>query len=288
MIRKFRTVAFLQYRHSVSFAKVTLFQPFWVFRAMPQLNRRLVITGAAATAACGLAGCAATVPPPIVQAAVPPLPPGPSAPEPADVPIGAEPKYGTVYGAITNEKFPVAAVKLSDIDPAFYRRQVEYATKEPVGTIVIDPAQHFLYHVEAGGKATRYGVGVGREGFGWTGEATIHSKQEWPDWYPPKEMLERRPELKKQMAELQSGLGMAGGPGNPIGARGMYLWQGSNDTYFRIHGTNEPWTIGHSMSSGCIRMINQDAIDLYAKTPVGTRVVVLSSPGAKPPKIAGI
>jgi len=256
---------------------------------MPQLNRRLVITGAAATAACGLAGCAATAPPPFLQAAVPrPQPPGPPIPEPADVPLGAEPKYGTVYGAITNEKFPVAAVKLSDIDPVFYRRQVEYATKEPVGTIVIDPAQHFLYHVEASGKATRYGVGVGREGFGWTGEATIHNKQEWPDWYPPKEMLERRPELKKQMAELQSGLGMAGGPGNPIGARGMYLWQGSNDTYFRIHGTNEPWTIGHSMSSGCIRMINQDAIDLYAKTPVGTRVVVLSSPGAKPPKVAGI
>ena len=164
---------------------------------------------------------------------------------------------------------------------AFLRKNVSYDTKEAPGTIVVDPANHFLYHVEEGGRATRYGVGVGREGFVWAGDATIKSKQEWPDWYPPKEMIERKPELKKVLSQLQSGIGMHGGEKNPLGARAMYLWQGNKDTYFRIHGTVEPWTIGQSVSSGCIRMINQDVMDLYQKTPVGTRVVVLGSSGAK-------
>jgi len=122
------------------------------------------------------------------------------------------------------------------------------------GTIVIDPQRHF-----------------------WSGIATIPDKQEWPDWYPPKEMLQRQPELMKVMSELQSGIGMHGGPRNPLGARAMYLWQGNKDTLFRIHGTVEPWTIGKSVSSGCIRMINQDVIDLYQRTPVGNKVVVLAS-----------
>ena len=171
--------------------------------------------------------------------------------------------------------FTVPGVKLGQVDFAFLRKNVAYATKEAPGTIVIDPANHYLYHVEDGGRATRYGVGVGRAGFAWAGEATIKSKQEWPDWYPPKEMIERRPDLKKELVELQSGLGMRGGPANPLGARAMYLWQGDRDTLFRIHGTNEPWTIGKSQSSGCIRMINQDVMDLYQNTPIGARVVVL-------------
>ena len=107
--------------------------------------------------------------------------------------------------------------------------------------------------------------------------AVIHDKQEWPDWYPPKEMIQRQPELARQMSELRGGLGMPGGPRNPLGARAIYLWQGNKDTLFRIHGTVEPWTIGKSVSSGCIRMINQDVIDLYQRTPVGSRVVVLSA-----------
>jgi lipoprotein-anchoring transpeptidase ErfK/SrfK len=122
-----------------------------------------------------------------------------------------------------------------------------------------------------------YGVGVGRQGFGWTGTATIHDKQEWPDWYPPKEMIARQPDLRRALTELRSGLGMHGGPRNPLGARAMYLWQGNKDTLYRIHGTIEPWTIGKSVSSGCIRMINQDAVDLYGRVRVGTRVVVLPS-----------
>jgi lipoprotein-anchoring transpeptidase ErfK/SrfK len=116
---------------------------------------------------------------------------------------------------------------------------------------------------------------VGGEGFGWSGLATVHSKQEWPDWYPPKEMLERRPDLQEAVKELQGGLGVPGGPENPLGARAMYLWQGNKDTLYRIHGTNEPWTIGQNVSAGCMRMTNEDVVDLYDRTAIGTKVVVL-------------
>jgi lipoprotein-anchoring transpeptidase ErfK/SrfK len=183
----------------------------------------------------------------------------------------------TAYAERSGEPFPVPALRLTDVDPTYLRRSVYYPTDEQPGTVVIDPQAHFLYLVEGGGRATRYGVGVGRSGFEWSGVATIHNKQEWPDWYPPKEMIERQPELRKVMSELQSGIGMHGGPRNPLGARALYLWQGNKDTLFRIHGTVEPWTIGKSVSSGCIRMINQDVIDLYERTPVGAKVVVLSS-----------
>jgi lipoprotein-anchoring transpeptidase ErfK/SrfK len=186
-------------------------------------------------------------------------------------------QYAALYAPVSGERFPIPAVRLSDINPTYLRTAVFYPTHEQPGTIIIDPQNHFLYLIQGGGRALRYGVGVGRQGFGWSGVATIHDKQEWPDWYPPKEMIERQPELRRQMSELQSGLGMPGGPRNPLGARAMYLWQGNKDTLYRIHGTVEPWTIGRSVSSGCIRMINQDVIDLYQRTPVGARVVVLSS-----------
>ena len=162
-------------------------------------------------------------------------------------------------------------------DPSFARKVVTYPTPVPPGTIVIDPGSHFLYLVQGGGQAIRYGVGVGGEGFGWSGSATVHSKQEWPDWYPPAEMLQRKPELREHMTQLQSGIGMPGGPENPIGARGLYLWQGNKDTLYRIHGTNEPWTIGQNVSSGCIRLTNDDIIDLYNRTPIGTKVLVLAT-----------
>jgi len=189
----------------------------------------------------------------------------------------SEPVASGMYGEMRDGAFTVPAVKAGQLSPAFQRKSVAYASKEAPGTIVIDPANRFLYHVEEGGRATRYGVGVGREGFAWSGEATIKSKQEWPDWYPPKEMIERRPELKQELSQLQSGVGMHGGPSNPLGARAMYLWQGDRDTLFRIHGTNEPWTIGQNKSSGCIRMVNQDVIDLYQKVQPGARVIVLST-----------
>jgi lipoprotein-anchoring transpeptidase ErfK/SrfK len=212
----------------------------------------------------------------------PPAPPPVGPRERTAPPLGAglDRQYPAMYAPVAGEPFPVPGVMLSDIDPAFLRQAVAYPSNEAPGTIVIDPQRHFLYLVQGGGRAIRYGVGVGRQGFGWSGVATIHDKQEWPDWYPPKEMIARQPELMKVMSKLQSGIGMPGGLRNPLGARAMYLWQGNKDTLFRIHGTVEPWTIGKSVSSGCIRMINQDAIDLYQRTPVGSKVVVLASHAA--------
>ena len=156
--------------------------------------------------------------------------------------------------------------------PKEFRRQVvKYETKEKPGTIVIDPSKRFLYLVMEDGEAMRYGVGVGREGFAWSGRARIQRKAEWPNWTPPAEMIKRRPDLAKYRG------GMPGGPDNPLGARAMYLYKGSQDTMYRIHGTNEPWTIGQAMSSGCIRLVNDDVTDLYERVKIGTRVVVLAA-----------
>jgi lipoprotein-anchoring transpeptidase ErfK/SrfK len=171
-------------------------------------------------------------------------------------------------------------------DPAFARTVVNYPSPEPRGTIVVDPGSHYLYWVQGDGTAIRYGVGVGAEGFVWNGLAVIHTKQEWPDWYPPAEMMARRPDLREHMVQLQSGLGMKGGPDNPLGARAMYLWQGNKDTLYRLHGTNDPSTIGHNVSSGCIRLTNDDIVDLYNRTPIGTKVVVLATATAPPPTAA--
>jgi lipoprotein-anchoring transpeptidase ErfK/SrfK len=156
------------------------------------------------------------------------------------------------------------------------QKLVTYVTRERPGTIVVDPANHFLYAVQKGGQAVQYEVGVGKEGYGWSGLATVHDKQEWPDWYPTRDILDRKPEIRQYMVPLQSGYGMHGGPENPLGARALYLWQGKVDTLYRIHGTNEPDSIGHDVSAGCIRMRNEDVIDLYERTPVGTKVVVLA------------
>ncbi len=167
-------------------------------------------------------------------------------------------------------------------DPAFARRVVTYPSPEPAGTIIVDPGSHFLYRIQGDGTAIRYGVGVGAEGFVWNGLAVIHTKQEWPDWYPPADMLARKPELREHMAQLQSGLGMKGGPDNPLGARAMYLWQNNKDTLYRLHGTNDPSTIGHNVSSGCIRLTNDDIADLYNRTAIGTKVIVLATAGPPP------
>ena len=166
---------------------------------------------------------------------------------------------------------------LTNVDPDYQRQDVRYASREAPGTIVVDPQEHYLYLIQKDGRALRYGVGVGAAGFAWSGVAKVHSKQEWPDWYPTNEYLERKPEIKPAMSELQSGVGMVAGPDNPLGARALYLWQGKKDTLYRIHGTNEPRTIGKNVSSGCIRMTNEDIIDFYNRTPIGTKVVVLPS-----------
>jgi lipoprotein-anchoring transpeptidase ErfK/SrfK len=176
-----------------------------------------------------------------------------------DLPFHAAPPSEQVQREATPAEEPANAAEL----PANLRRQVvPYATGEAPGTIVIDTPHTYLYLVLGGGKAMRYGIGVGREGFTWSGTQTITRKQEWPDWTPPPEMLRRQPYLPRFMA---------GGPGNPLGARAMYL----GDTVYRIHGTNAPDTIGHQVSSGCIRMVNDDVADLYSRVSVGTKVVVL-------------
>jgi lipoprotein-anchoring transpeptidase ErfK/SrfK len=185
---------------------------------------------------------------------------------------GVDPKYVAMYSAVDESPNRIPAVNLAKIDPQYYRQEVatpaSIAAEKP-GTVVVDPGNRFLYLVEAGGMSMRYGVGVGRDGFAWSGDATIHDKQAWPKWFPPKEMMERQPET------AQYANGMEGGIKNPLGARALYLWQGNKDTLYRLHGTNEPASIGHAMSSGCIRLLNQDVIDLYNRVPVGAKVVVL-------------
>jgi lipoprotein-anchoring transpeptidase ErfK/SrfK len=148
------------------------------------------------------------------------------------------------------------------LDPKYEKQVVEYHGKESPGTIVIDTPNKFLFLVQGDGKALRYGVGVGRPGFTWSGVKTVSAKKEWPAWTPPPEMLMRRPDLPRHME---------GGPQNPLGARAMYL----GSSLYRIHGSNEPWTIGTNVSSGCIRMRNEDVIDLYGRVNVGARVVVI-------------
>lgn len=145
------------------------------------------------------------------------------------------------------------------------RQAVFFRTNEPPGTIIVHTAERFLYLVLGNGRAMRYGIGVGREGFQWAGLLNITRKQEWPDWRPPPEMIQRQPYLPRFMA---------GGPGNPMGARALYL----GSTIYRIHGTNQPHTIGHAVSSGCFRLVNSDVIDLYERVPVGTKVIVRHGP----------
>jgi lipoprotein-anchoring transpeptidase ErfK/SrfK len=239
---------------------------------MLRLSRRsVVLGGCVALMSNELAGCVsreAQVPGSLVPVALPRQ-------TPLDDEVLARASEAA-YGPVEGEPFPIRAVDLSTIDPAYLRARVAYDGPEPPGTIVIDPHRHYLYEVQEEGQAMRYGIGVGREGFAWSGAAVIKDKQEWPDWYPPKEMVRRQPDIRPSLANLQGGLGMHGGPRNPLGARAMYLWQNNKDTLYRIHGTLEPDTIGTNVSSGCIRMINQDVIDLYSRAPLGTKVVVLA------------
>ncbi len=148
------------------------------------------------------------------------------------------------------------------MDPRFLRQEVRYEGGEAAGTIIINTRERMLYLVQSPGRALRYGIGVGRPGFTWSGVHHVSQKREWPDWTPPDEMLRRRPDLPRHMV---------GGPDNPLGARAMYL----GSTLYRIHGSNEPWTIGTQVSSGCIRMRNDDVIDLYGRVKIGTKVVVI-------------
>lgn len=173
------------------------------------------------------------------------------------------------YGAIPGERFPLPAIPASQIKPELRRAEVAFSGDYPAGTIVVDTPERRLYYVLGDGRAIRYGIGVGREGLALRGNATIGRKAEWPGWTPTANMMRRDPRNRKYAG------GVPGGPNNPLGARALYLYRDGRDTMFRIHGTNQPGTIGKAVSSGCIRMLNHDVIDLYERAPPGTRAVVI-------------
>jgi lipoprotein-anchoring transpeptidase ErfK/SrfK len=182
-----------------------------------------------------------------------------------------DPTYAAMYGPRPDERFALPATDISEVDPQFLRREVAYQGREEPGTIVVDTDARFLYLVRENGRAMRYGIGVGNEGLAWSGRARVGRKAEWPRWTPTADMIRREPERNRPWAG-----GMEGGLRNPLGARALYLYDGGRDTMYRIHGTTEPWSIGRAVSSGCIRMFNQDVIDLYNRVPVGSPVVVLN------------
>lgn len=176
--------------------------------------------------------------------------------------------FAVNYGARTDAGYRLPAIPIAKV-PAQYRRQiVRYQTDEQPGTIIIETGEKHLYLVTGNGRAVRYGIGVGREGFEWKGSARIALKREWPVWTPPAAMIKRRPDLAKWRG------GMPGGPDNALGARAMYLFNKRGDSGYRIHRTPEWWSIGKAMSSGCIRLLNQDVIDLYDRAEVGAKVIV--------------
>lgn len=187
--------------------------------------------------------------------------------------------YAMMYGPVSDNGFDVPGVPVEKIDRQFLRQVVDDPTGERPGTIVVDTSAHFLYLVREGGRALRYGVGLGRAGFEWAGNAEIRWKQKWPKWTPPAEMIARDPKLEKYSADNG---GMPPGLDNPLGARALYIFQGDEDTLFRVHGSPEWWSIGKSVSSGCVRMINQDVIDLYDRVPQQSPILVTSGVGAAP------
>lgn len=173
------------------------------------------------------------------------------------------------YASMTDAGYVIPAIPTQKIPPQYRRQMVDYVSAEVPGTIIVDTKNKFLYRVEPQGKAMRYGIGVGRDGFRWQGSAKVAMKREWPTWTPPAPMIKRQPELAKYAG------GMSPGLSNPLGPRALYLYKGGRDSGYRLHGTPEWWSIGSNVSSGCIRMMNQDIIDLYDRTDVGAKVIVL-------------
>lgn len=216
------------------------------------IGRRALLAGAASLAALGLAGCATSG---------------------ADK-LEAETKkipddVLATYAALPNERFPIPAARIDLVDPQYWRQVVPDPTGERPGTVVVDTANRFLYVVRDDGRALRYGVGIGRDGFAWSGRAQIAYKREWPVWTPPAEMIGRQPELEQYRNGMPPGLE------NPLGARALYLFKDGVDTLYRLHGNPDANSIGKAVSSGCVRLLNQDVIDLYERVPSGTPVVVV-------------
>lgn len=207
-----------------------------------------------------MAGC--TTGAPSRRAAAVPVRPADPRPSPTVV---------AAYGPMPNEQFPLPAIDISKVPERYWRQQVPYPTAERPGTIIVDIDDFYLYLVQEGGMAMRYGVGLGRAGFEWSGRGTVAYKRKWPKWTPPDEMIERQPELEKW--SVRNG-GMPPGLQNPLGARALYIFQDGVDTLYRIHGSPEYWTIGKAVSSGCVRMLQQDVIDLYERVPPPAPIIV--------------
>lgn len=229
------------------------------------LNRRGLLGGSAAFLALAAAGCSTTAPAPSQSVAAPPVAPPPALDAPFDVDVLS------MYRAMPDETFPVPAADLTRLDPKYVRRVVDYVTAEKPGTVIVDTDARYLYHVQPGGLATRYGVGIGRAGFEWSGRAHIAYKREWPVWTPPSDMIRRQPSLEKWRH------GQPPGIDNPLGARALYIHQGNRDTLYRIHGTAEAWTIGKAISSGCVRLLHQDVIHLHDHVRPGSAIIVMGS-----------
>jgi len=174
-----------------------------------------------------------------------------------------------LYGPVPDEKFPIPAIDISKVNPKYYRRTVSYDTKEAPGTIIVDPGNYYVYRIEEGGMATRYGANVGRDGFRWSGEAYVGRKSEWATWTPPAAMIKRQPEAAKWAR------GMPGGLDNPLGARTLHLYQNGAYTLYTIYASLDAESIGTGITSGCVGLLTQDMMHLYDRTPVKTKVIVL-------------
>ncbi len=256
------------------------------------LSRRRFLRLSGLAAATGLAGCTSSmntdrfrwqtdpvyrnpalegVPGPYLEGRDPDQGPYEEAMLPTGIP-DLDPAYADMYDTRIDGGFTIPQVPYRQIDARFLRHEVEDPFGEAPGTIIVDTANRYLYFTMSGGRAMRYGVGIGREGFAWDGRGVIQWKQAWPRWTPPDSMVARQPELAKYSA--RNG-GMAPGLSNPLGARALYIFQNGQDTLYRLHGTPEWKSIGRAVSSGCVRMLNQDVIDLYSRVPNGSPIVVL-------------
>lgn len=220
------------------------------------LGRRQFLASAASLSALALAGCATTTPQRLVVAAEPPR-------------HAVPPDVQMMYGPLVDEGYALRAADMTLVDPLYWRQQVVDPTGEKPGTVVVDTANRFLYHVGEAGMATRYGVGIGRDGFAWAGRAHIAYKKKWPTWTPPSEMIDRQPELEQYRHGMEPGIG------NPLGARAMYIHQGQVDTIYRIHGNPDETSIGKAVSSGCVRLLQQDVIHLADSVKTGSTLVVM-------------
>jgi len=177
------------------------------------------------------------------------------------------------YGALPDEPYPIPAVNMRQLRRKYRRQIVEYETNQPPGTIIVDTPARYLYLVQDDGRALRYGIGIGRDGFTWAGEAHIQYKRKWPRWTPPAEMIDRQPELEEYRNGMEPGLD------NPLGARALYIFDGNRDTLYRLHGTQDASSIGRAVSSGCVRLVNQDVIDLYERVSPKAKIVVMQARG---------